>query len=140
MTDIRTLTRKEFMEWQARWQSAFARELFAQRGKWRLHGKDYHAFDSRFMRHFLSGAAAEVEYDAVQADALIFLFQDQKKEWGERWELEQGQKPSIAELKQIAQTADFLVFAPDLTWTAFFHHEDQIPTLFTREEWVAFET
>ena len=88
------------------------------------------------MRRFLQGGRAEVEYTAAPADALILLFREGRRQFGAYREAPDGIKPTLNELKKLTSVGDFLVFPIDLSWTAFFHHEDWVPTYFAYRDWM----
>jgi hypothetical protein len=88
------------------------------------------------MVHHLRGAAAELAYESTVVNALVFLYRDRSREMGEYWDLNDEPKPTVADLKKMTDLGDFRLFPPDLRWTVFVHHEDRIPTLFTRPEWI----
>jgi len=134
---IHRLTRKEHAEWHRQWLSVYAIGVFQRTGKWSVNGQDDRAFDARFMKRVLRGAAAEVEYELAIADTFVILFEGGTNSLGEYRENQGAKKPTVGELKQLATDGDFLLFPSDLAWSAFFHHEERFPTLFARREWVS---
>ena len=131
------LTHKEISTWQKKWRDVYASGVFKAMGRWTIEGKDYLAFDRRYMADFLQGGAAEVAYADAEARTLVFLFRDERREAGEHWDLGTTRKPSVAEMKELTSEGDVHVFPSDLSWTAFFHHEEVIPTYFCRSEWLS---
>jgi hypothetical protein len=118
----------------------YAKGVFATLGRWSVSGGDDHlAFDRRFMRRFLRGAAAEVAYQAADATAVIILFQGAREHSGEMRTLNGEPKPDLNEAKKLTAWGDFHIFPIDLSWTAFFHHEDTVPVYFAQKHWLGEE-
>lgn len=121
---IRQLTRAEYTTWHSRWQKTFARLADEELGTWTVDGTDASVFESRFMPRLRRGGRAELEYAGAPARRLVLLFKEGKQRFGELWDLGGAEKPSVGRLKELTARGDFHVFPDDLSWAAYFHHEE----------------
>lgn len=132
----RVLSQKEIASWQSLWRDVFARNVHEILGRWLPEEGEHGVFDHQFMNKFLHGGKAEQAYVDAPTAAVIVIWRSGRRQVGEFLDTGEVPKPSVGELKVLAEDGQALIFDTDLQWTALFHHDEFMPTCFARSEWV----
>lgn len=108
----------DVLDWQMRWRYVYAREFYAETGKW-VHGQfDWHVFS--FGKHKAKeGDDAWAEYRRLEPCTFLVLSAYVHDSFGFKCE---GKPPD-----RLKAGLDIIITSPSLEWTMSFNHEQYGP-------------
>jgi hypothetical protein len=128
----RALSEQEIWAVQTKWRKVFGRRLHGQTGRWTLgRNSDLDLFSRKYMRKYLTGAAAESAYADADAGTLYVISDDGKR--AELHDCADGSKPRLDEFDG---TESVLIFPAELAWTVAVGIDYSDRLCFTLSEWV----